>query len=963
MLLPLSLALFGVFGQEAKKPLDHSVYDGWKSIRGAALSDDGAWFVYGVYPQEGDGVLNVVSTASATKAAFTVEHGTGARFSHDGRFLIVTQTPKFADAKKARIAKAKPEDQPKDVLVVIELASGKRFTHERVSSWKLAEEDSGWLAYKLEPVPTPTPAPSPNKSVGTKPTVTPKPSESVEVDTSTGEEEDQRGRRGGGVAAAAAPGPDAATIKPGDTWVLRNLASGQEVTLPEVSDAVFNKTGTTLAFATASKEAAKDGVSVRDLRSGSVKQVLAGEGHYKDLVLSEDGREVGFMTDRDDLKAKPVFFSLYSASTSGAKASLRVKLGTAGIPKDWTPADAPLSFSADGRRLFFGSMPKPAPEVKSEIPDEDKASLDIWNWQDDRLQTQQLIELNGDKNRTYLAYVDVKSGQVVQLGTPVLRAFAVPDKGRAPALLLATDVPYFREQSWSPGFADLYRIDAATGRAVRLLQHKQFDLAQSPDGKFGLSFDLAAKTLTSYDLHTGRAVPIPLPEVPFVDERDDHLDVAPMYGVGGWLKDGRALLYDRYDIWAIDPSTGGNENLTHGTGRRRNLIFRVTPVSVDRETSTVDLSKAILLEGRNEDNQSTGAFELAHGDLKELSYGEHALGGFLKAKDAPVVAYTESTFREYPDYWLTDTRFSSPVRVSDANPQQAQYRWGDVEQISWLGNDGQTLQGLLYKPDGFDRRKQYPMITYYYERNVETRYNYLAPVPSASVINIPYFVSNGYCVFVPDIDYKIGYPGPSAYSAIVSGVQAILAKGFVDPKRLGLQGQSWGGYQTAYLVTQTNLFACASAGAPVGDMFSAYGGIRYGAGIVRQFQYEHTQTRIGGTPWERPLQYLENSPVFAADRVNTPLLIMSNDKDGAVPHTQGIEFFVDLRRLNKPSWLLVYNDEDHNLTMRKNRKDLSVRLAQFFDHYLKGTPMPVWMSRGVPALDKGKDYGFDLPKP
>ena len=252
------------------------------------------------------------------------------------------------------------------------------------------------------------------------------------------------------------------------------------------------------------------------------------------------------------------------------------------------------------------------------------------------------------------------------------------------------------------------------------------------------------------------------------------------------------------------------------------------------------------------------------------------------------------------------------------------------------------------------------MMVYFYERNSDGLHNYRTPAPSRSTINIPYFVSNDYLVFVPDIKYEIGLPGPSAFNCIIPGVQAVIAKGGVDVENMAIQGQSWGGYQVAYLITQTNMFKAAGAGAPVVNMTSAYGGIRWGTGMSRMFQYEQTQSRIGGTLWEKPLYYLENSPLFMMDRVQTPVLIMHNDEDGAVPWYQGIEMFMALKRLNKPAWLLQYNGEDHNLTQRKNAKDLSVRLSQFFDHYLKGAPAPLWMSEGLPAVEKGKTLKYDL---
>ena len=274
--------------------------------------------------------------------------------------------------------------------------------------------------------------------------------------------------------------------------------------------------------------------------------------------------------------------------------------------------------------------------------------------------------------------------------------------------------------------------------------------------------------------------------------------------------------------------------------------------------------------------------------------------------------------------------------------------------------DGKESEGLLFKPENFDPKKKYPVIFYFYERNADGLYNYRAPAPSASTINIPYFVSNGYLVFDPNIYYKNGEPGESAYNSVVSAAKHLAKLPFVDSAKMAIQGQSWGGYQVAYLVTRTKMFAAAGAGAPVANMTSAYGGIRWGSGLSRQFQYERSQTRIGASLWQRIDLYIKNSPLFSADKIVTPLLIMHNDKDGAVPWYQGIEFFTALRRLNKKVWLLQYNDEDHNLVERRNRKDLSIRLSQFFDHYLKGAPAPRWMTEGVPAIEKGIDWGTEI---
>ena len=295
-------------------------------------------------------------------------------------------------------------------------------------------------------------------------------------------------------------------------------------------------------------------------------------------------------------------------------------------------------------------------------------------------------------------------------------------------------------------------------------------------------------------------------------------------------------------------------------------------------------------------------------------------------------------------------------RISNINPQQADYLWGTPELFKWKAFDGTQLDGILYKPENFDENKKYPVMIYFYERRSESLYNYLTPAPSRSTVNIPYFVSNDYIVFVPDIVYKDGHPGESAYNCIVAGAQALAKNKWVDSKRMAIQGQSWGGYQVAYLVTRTDMFAAAGAGAPVSNMTSAYGGIRWGTGISRQFQYEHTQSPIGKDLRSGYDHYIENSPLFKLPNVKTPVLIMHNNADGAVPYYQGIEMFMGLRRLGKPCWLLEYNREAHNLANRKNAKDLSVRLSDFFDYYLKGTPMPDWMKPNTPYMINGKEY-------
>jgi dipeptidyl aminopeptidase/acylaminoacyl peptidase len=445
-------------------------------------------------------------------------------------------------------------------------------------------------------------------------------------------------------------------------------------------------------------------------------------------------------------------------------------------------------------------------------------------------------------------------------------------------------------------------------------------------------------------------------KVPFklFDEDYDMPSDPNAYGFAEWLADDAGfLVYDKYDIWQLDPQgLKAPVCVTGGVGRKTKTSYRYVPL--DPEEKFIDPAKPMMLRSQREDNKHMG---LATLDIKNASpvkmmEGPYSVKGIVSASQANVIGYTKESFRESTDLyaWKNGTE----QKLSSTNPQQTSYSWGTAELVSWKAYDGRTSQGILYKPDGFDGNRKYPMICYFYERDSDSLFVYRAPAPVRSRIDISFFVSRGYVIFVPDIHYQKGYPGKGAYDYVVSGARAMVKKGGIDSTRIGIQGQSWGGYQVAYLITRTKMFAAAWAGAPVANMTSAYGGIRWESGVNRQFQYERSQSRIGATLWEKPQLYIENSPLFQLPRVSTPLVIMSNDNDGAVPWYQGIEMFTAMRRLGKKVWLLNYNGEEHNLVQRRNRKDLSVREQQYFDWMLKGEKPPTWITDGVPATEKGR---------
>ncbi|MCY7292836.1 MAG: prolyl oligopeptidase family serine peptidase, partial [Ferruginibacter sp.] len=475
-------------------------------------------------------------------------------------------------------------------------------------------------------------------------------------------------------------------------------------------------------------------------------------------------------------------------------------------------------------------------------------------------------------------------------------------------------------------------------------------------------YDPITKNYFTYNTTTGSTKNISSKiKIPLFDTENDVPDYADAIGVTGFTADDKyILLQDEFDIWKTDPD--GNEapnNMTNGFGRKNSIKFDY--INTDIEKRFIKADEKILLRSFNKVNKQAGFYTVNVSETNNpvlLSSGSYSFSTPIKAKDTSQYIFVQSNVAAAELYSTAD--FKQKNKLTNIAAQQEDYNWLTSELVRWKMFDGKISEGILFKPENFDPQKKYPVLFYFYERNADLLNNYRAPSPSASTINIPYFVSNGYLVFDPNIYYKKGEPGQSAYNSVVSAAKMLSKMPWVDSTRMAIQGQSWGGYQVAYLITKTNIFKAAGAGAPVSNMTSAYGGIRWGSGVNRQFQYEKTQSRIGATLWQRPDLYIKNSPLFSADKIQTPLLIMHNDADGSVPWYQGIELFTAMTRLEKKVWMLQYNGEDHNIVERKNRKDLSVRLSQFFDFWLKDAPAANWIKKGLPATQKGINWGLDV---
>lgn len=984
------LLLAGLHVTAQKKPLTHSEYDGWQNINERYISANGKWVVFTVTPQEGDATLVIQATDNSYKKE--IPRGYAAAITEDNRFVVCKVRPLFTATRDAKIKKKKPDDMPKDSLAIVELGKDSVLRIPRVKSFKMPEKGTGqWMAYLRDKTGAAPAVATKQDSVSQVNNLLHMADSLARVADSLRNKANEAKAKGLAAlkSAKTAGKPKAGEpVEEGTELVLRNLYTGEEKYFNLVSDFYFSKPGNSCIIETTRSNAdtlLKAAILWHNLATAKTDTVLCGYNNAKNFVIDEAGTQLAFIAERDSsAKALQKFYKLWYYRAGMDSARLRVDKNTTGVANGLTVSESLLpEFSKNGQKLFFGLMPVRKPKDTT-LVDFETARLDIWHYKDDYLQPQQLVQLNKELQRSFKAVLNGGENKVIQLGAEDAENITLADEGDA-GYVLATSTRGNRIESQWQGFIKYNAwIISTTDGSRKLVKEKQRGLFTiSPKGKYVIWYDAKEKNYFTYAVQTGAITNITKSiKVPLYEEDDDHPDDPPSHGLMKWHdNDKYVYVYDKYDVWQCDPEAkAAPRNLTKGFGRAHKIIYRYT--ATDKEEKFITDTQTVVFKMLNEVNKQGG---LTFHNMKDERFPQNDLAGKLqigfqvvKAKKSDRFVYTRESFNVSPVLVAAQTKqfdrqvkdlHGSKILLYDSvvetplyatNPQQKDYNWLTAELVKWTMFDGKKSDGLLFKPEDFDAKKKYPIIFYFYEKNSDGLYQYRPPAPSASTINIPYFVSNGYLVFVPDIHYKNGEPGESAYNAIVSAAKYFTKMAWVDSTKMAVQGQSWGGYQVAYLVTRTNMFAAAEAGAPVSNMTSAYGGIRWQTGLNRQFQYERSQSRIGYTLWQRPDLYIKNSPLFRADKVNTPLLITHNDADGSVPWYQGIEYFTALRRLGKKVWMLQYNGEDHNLVERKNRKDLSIRLSQFFDHFLKGAPAPRWLAEGLPATLKGVDWGTEL---
>ncbi len=944
MRLGSGLFLLGISllqGQPSKRPLTHSDFDGFRSISGQKISPDGRYVAYGWFPQEGDGEVIIRDVAAGTEireaagerpqplppdpeaaeAAPAVQRTSTIQFTADSQWVVFTTFPSRADLDAARRARKKPEEMPKPGLDLIDLRPKSVQRVSGVKNFQLAREASDYVVYHREL--------------------------SVAAETArTGQDDsgEDQARRG------APSGSTTANL--GSPLVLRRLSDGAERSFADATEYTFTSDGRSLVYAVTTKSAdLTNGVFALTVSaSGDPAPLTTGKGKYSRLTWDEKQKRLAVLSERADAADPAAKVKLHTWDRQSATAA-PLDIGLLNDGQAISTKGA-LTFSRDGERLFFGTAEPPKPPKENGEALAGKAGFDLWHYQDDHIQPMQKSRAATERNRTYRAVYHFATKRAVPLADATMADLNLSEDGRY--AFGSDDRAYRRAVEYDRRYADIAIVNTATGERMPLAKKQAGALSWSHLGNAAVSFD--GKDWIAVHVPSGSRVNLTgsIP-VKFYNEDDDHPDTPPAYGLAGWLSDGASvLLYDRYDIWQVDLDGRRTVNVTDGLGRAEGIQFRAVRLTGDPGERGFDPAKPLLLRAERLATRETGFYRDYLGrpvKPEPLVMAARNYTSPVKAERADKILFTTSRFDEFPDLFVADSDLKNIQKVSDGGKQLAPFSWGKAELVSFRSLDGVSLKGTLYKPEGFDPSKKYPLIVYIYERLSQGLHNFVAPAPGHS-INVSYYVSNGYMVLQPDIAYRVGYPGPSALQCVLPAIDAVVAQGGVDESRIGIQGHSWGGYQIAYMLGQTKRFRAAEAGAPVANMFSAYNGIRWGPGLPRQFQYERTQSRIGGTPWQYPLRYLENSPIFQADKVTTPLLMLHNDADDAVPWYQGIEYFLALRRLEKEVYFFSYNGEPHGIRRRVNQKDYARRMQEFFDHHLKGAAKPEWMERGIPFLEK-----------
>jgi dipeptidyl aminopeptidase/acylaminoacyl peptidase len=943
--LRLILLLFAVaFGTRAlaqeRPALAWKDISKWTYNRGGSLSPDGQWMAWSTGPSEGDLKMMIRKTMDTLTYSYPIGATPFAAisFSKDSKYAAFKVFAKDVEAKAAR----KMNKPLYEKLVIVSLADNKQTTFERVKNFSFASESTPWMAIQFMPLET------------------------------------------------APKDKDAAK---GTDLLLYNLITKKSFNLGNVSEFAFNKSGDQLAYLIDANGQNGNGLFLRAMKTGITVALDNDKAIYKSLNWNTEGTAFALLKSNKDEKYKEEVYSIIGVNKIDGELTVKTiynSLTDSSFPKGMgINSNASPYWSDDQSTLFFGINtlekkedkkpdaqtdsvgkaktpgPKPAvaatkaalPEAKKE--DIEKPDMIIWNWQDKRLQSAQQTQEMRDKAFSYASSYRVADKKFSQLADSNMRSVTI-----APKQLYAIGYDNTNYELMGnldgQSYTDIYLINLKTGTKKRLFEKMYSSnggrLSLAPNGKLASYYVDGA--FYSIDLATGAIANLTGNiKSSFVNALDDHNVTKPATQNLGWSSDSKyALLMDNYDLWKVSADGKSAVSLSDNWKKQQTMVSGKMRIYVDEKGT--DLSKDQYFGVFNAENKKAGIALLPAGKnkMEVLFMDDNTYGSFTKAESGKVFAYTKSNAQQSPVYFASaNANLTAAKQVNTNTPDQVKYAWtSGVKLINYISANGDSLQAAIYLPANYVAGKAYPTITYIYERLTDGLNNYSMPSYPGGGFNAAVYTSNGYAVLMPDIKYKLNDPGMSAVACVVPAVKAAIATRIVDEKNVAIHGHSWGGYQTSFLITQTNIFKAAAAGAPLTNMISMYSLIYWNSGGTNQAIFEASQGRLTPGYWDNWDAFARNSPVYHIKKVQTPLLLLHNDKDGAVDFTQGIEYYNGLRRLNKPVVMITYRGENHGIAKLPNRKDYAVRMMEYFDYMLKGKPAPEWWSKGVNRLDMEK---------
>ncbi len=942
-----------------KKVLSVADYSRWRSIDNALIASDGKWVAYSTrlsntLPADAKPSLTLRNTS--TNQDVVIANASNATFSPDARW-VVYQIDSTAPPRGARDRAATAGTPPADTVAPSpQTARAPESPAPALRRFELRELATGRTQVWAD-------------------------MQSAVFSRTSTHLVLRRRAAGAGAAGGRGGAGDAApatnTTGPrGTDVVLHVLATGRSLFLGSVADIAFTRAGDLLAYTVDATARDGNGIFVIDLATGRTQALDNDARLYSRLAWSDDGnmiaalkgREVEKMRERDNLLI--AFSNVRAVVNNAAPAPVTLNpASTAGFPRGMVVSErAPLAFSDDGKRVFFGAKPQvAAPDTGRRRSTDSIADVDVWRTQDERVQSEQMIRAEADRNITYRQAFDISSGKFIPLADSTMRDIEIAAEGK---WAVGQDPRAFISDYKRPA-ADFYRVNTMTGERTPMLKGQltgRSVFGISPDGQTYLYWKDNLLHAYALEANTSRVISrVGAPS--FTDREYDNPGPRPSYGVAGYSTDGKSVIAQhRFDLWALSlDGSATARNLTNGVGSKEEIRFRVVPAPVDsmatrreRTGDLIDLSKPVTLSAYGEYTKKSGFYTLNASALTPLLYTDASYSAPIRATKSTQVMFTRQTFVEFPDIYLADATLQNATKISDVNPQQAEYAWGRRVLFDYKSKDGVRLQGILALPDDYKAGEKRPMIVTFYEKNSQNMHRYSAPSyltgMGASAMEA---VSRGYITMLPDVLFHTGRSHSDMLEAVEAATRKVIEMGYVDPKRIGVSGHSYGGEGAAFIGTQSKLFAAIGMGAGVTDLFSDFSqswGWSYqvsgGSGQNGNDYYMFGQGRWGFSPWNRPDVYHRESALFHAPKVTAPFLIMHGTADPTVSFSEGMNFYNALRFNGKTAAMLAYPGEGHGLRGLANRRDLTIRYFQFFDHYLKGEPAPKWLTSEVPYLVK-----------